>query len=88
MESSGEQGSVICGTFIRHQEARTGNQLLMEDSREICSEFPKSSGKGILQREGVMVPGYAAPGGGKTLGQCVRDQKVVARGSEFFSSSK
>lgn len=28
-----------------------------------CCEFPESFGKGILQREGLMVPGYMAPGG-------------------------
>ena len=49
-----------------------------------CCEFPESFGKGILQREGLMVPGYMAPGG-KTLGQCVRNQTVVARGLEFSS---
>lgn len=45
-------------------------------------EFPESFGKDILQREGVVVRGYVAAGG-KTVGQCVRDQKVVARASGF-----
>lgn len=48
-----------------------------------CCGFPESFGKGILQREGLMVPGYMAPGGENFRPVCERDQTVVARGLEF-----
>lgn len=90
MKSSGEQGSVSCGTFIPHQEARTGNQLLMgefEGNMQVrCCESPESFGKGILQREGIMVPGYAAPGGENFRPVCKGTESCCKRFRVFFSS--
>lgn len=51
-----------------------------------CCEFPESFGKGILQREGVMVPGGAAAGGKDFRLACERPDSCGKRFGVFFSS--
>lgn len=53
-------GSVSCGTFMLHQEARVRNQVLMGDLGKICRY---GFGKGILQTKDIVGHGYMAAGG-------------------------
>lgn len=51
-----------------------------------CCEFSESFGKGILQREGVMVPGGVAAGGKDFRLVCERPHSCGKRFRVFFSS--